>query len=314
MQPTRTTLSLAAALSLGLVSAAAAQDLPGPLVTPQELSDLLGGDVDVLDIRAADTYAEGHVEGALNAPYSFFRGPDENPGQMVPAEELTRTFQQLGLETDRPVVITYQGDSVTDFGAAARVYWTLKSSGFEELTILNGGLTAWTEAGLGLSKTEASALRSEIEVSWDDTWTASAEDVQAAIEAGAGDTLLIDARPESFWNGNEAHPAAARPGTLPQSQYFTHSNWFGDGPAIIDADAARSLAAENGFEGAETLISFCNTGHWAATNWFALSELAGIDNVKLYPESMVGWSNAGYDMANVPGPLKTLWLQIRNIF
>ena len=42
-----------------------------------------------------------------------------------------------------------------------------------------------------------------------------------------------------------------------------------------------------------TLVSFCNTGHWASTNWFALSEIAGIPNVKLYPESMVGWSKRG---------------------
>lgn len=51
-----------------------------------------------------------------------------------------------------------------------------------------------------------------------------------------------------------------------------------------------------------------------ATNWFALSELAGIDNVKLYPESMAGWSNAGYDMANVPGPVRSLWNQVKSAF
>ena len=42
------------------------------------------------------------------------------------------------------------------------------------------------------------------------------------------------------------------------------------GPAIIDGAAAKELAQENGLTEAEALISFCNTGHWAATNWFAL--------------------------------------------
>ena len=58
-------------------------------------------------------------------------------------------------------------------------------------------------------------------------------------------------------------------------------------------------------------MSFCNTGHWAATNWFALSELAGIENVKLYPESLVGWSHAGLPMANTPGLIDTLWNKIK---
>ncbi|MDC3348441.1 hypothetical protein OAV60_03885, partial [Paracoccaceae bacterium] len=41
------------------------------------------------------------------------------------------------------------------------------------------------------------------------------------------------------------------------------------------------------------VVSFCNTGHWAATNWFMMSEVQGMDGVKLYPESMVGWTKAG---------------------
>ncbi|MEL6481756.1 MAG: sulfurtransferase, partial [Pseudomonadota bacterium] len=42
-----------------------------------------------------------------------------------------------------------------------------------------------------------------------------------------------------------------------------------------------------------TVVSFCNTGHWAASNWFALSEIAEIEDVRLYPESMVGWHATG---------------------
>lgn len=309
----KTTLS-AFALTLTAMPAFAA--IEGPLVSAEALNtELSDPALQVLDIRGPedDGYAGGHIEGAVNAPYGLFRGPSDNPGQRVPEDKLTETFRSLGLETDQPVVVTYQGASVTDFGAAARVYWTLKSSGFEEIAILNGGLNAWTEAGYSLSKEAVTPEASEITVSWDNTWTASVEDVQGAI-SGESDTLLLDARPESFWNGEQSHPEAARPGTLPQSEYFVHDSWFGDGPTIIDASAAQSLATENNLNGAENLISFCNTGHWAATNWFALSELAEIDNVKLFPESMVGWSNAGYEMANVPGPLRSLWIQIKNVF
>ena len=45
-----------------------------------------------------------------------------------------------------------------------------------------------------------------------------------------------------------------------------------------------------------------------------MSELAGLEDVKLYPESMVGWSNAGYEMANVPGPVRRVWNQIKSVF
>lgn len=295
----------------------------GPLVSPAELSAALVEEAPVLlDIRAprapegqtnVDTYTAGHIAGALNAPYGRFRGPAENPGQPPSAEDLTALLRELGLEADSRVVIVHQGKDETDFGAAARVYWTLKSSGLTQLSILNGGVNAWVAAGQPLSTDATTAQPSTITVDFSDQWLARADDIRAVL-AGADQALLLDARPEAFWSGDMRHPAAARAGTLPQSRFFEHSGWFSNGPAIVDAEAARALAARQGFDTQEQLVSFCNTGHWAATNWFALSELAGLENVKLYPESMVGWSNAGGAMDNVPGPIRNLWLQIKGIF
>jgi len=309
------TAAIAALLAAQAGFAFAQSDLP-PLLTPADLVEVIEDTSPLLlDIRAtgdaseAGTYAHGHIEGAVNAPYALFRGPAENPGQLPPEEELTSVLRSLGVMPERPTVIVYQGANETDFGAGARVYWTLKSSGVSNLAILNGGINAWTDAGLTLDRDGVTPVPSNIEVSFSDRWLATEADVLAVVEGDAQATLL-DARPESFWAGRDAHGEAARPGTLPQSRYFTHSSWFGGGPAIIDAEAARALAEAEGYAGDETLISFCNTGHWAATNWFALSELAEIENVKLYPESMVGWSNAGHEMANVPGPLRRIWRQI----
>jgi thiosulfate/3-mercaptopyruvate sulfurtransferase len=292
---------------------ALAQGAFGPLVTPVEL-DSARASVDplILDIRG-DAYAKGHVPGAVSAPYALFRGPQDNPGQLPAEDQLEATLRSLGVTADRPVVVVHEGADATDFGAAARVYWTLKSSGVSELAILNGGVRAWSLAGLPLSTEATAPVPSTIEVTFSDRWLATTDDV-VAIVGGRNEALLLDARPESFWNGDQSHAAAARPGTLPQSRYFEHSNWFSGGPAIVNASAARQLAADQGLAAAEQLVSFCNTGHWAATNWFALSELAGLENVRLYPESMVGYSNAGHEMANVPGIFRNLVNQVRGIF
>ncbi|MBV9955924.1 MAG: hypothetical protein JOZ70_11825, partial [Pseudolabrys sp.] len=37
-------------------------------------------------------------------------------------------------------------------------------------------------------------------------------------------------------------------------------------------------------------LAYCNTGHWAATDWFVLHEVLGRD-VKLYSGSMVDWTS-----------------------
>ena len=65
------------------------------------------------------------------------------------------------------------------------------------------------------------------------------------------------------------------------------------------ADEIQSLVSANQLDQAGT-ISYCNTGHWAATNWFVLSEVAEVRDIKLYAESLVEWSALNKPMENVP--------------
>ncbi|TCP42829.1 sulfurtransferase [Rhodovulum marinum] len=309
---------LAFALAL-LAQPVLAQDAGfGPLIDAQSLAGARETvDPLILDIRpgkvedSEKTHFEvGHIPGAVHAPYNLFRGPKENPGALIPEDKLTEVLRSLGVTLDRPTVIVHQGTDQTDFGSAARVYWTLKSSGVSPLAILNGGMNAWQEAKLPVETGPVTPTPSDVTISFSHEWLATTGDVEQIV-AGTQPGELIDARTQAFWEGNAKHDAAARPGTLPQSRYFTHSNWFGsDRPALIEPGVVERLAAENGFGQGDQLVSFCNTGHWAATNWFALSELAGIEGVRLYPESMVGWSSAGNEMANVPGPIRNLWNRV----
>ncbi|TCO70617.1 sulfurtransferase [Rhodovulum euryhalinum] len=300
-----------------------AQPLPaqeaafGPLIDAPALAGSRAAvDPLILDIRPGKVegseqtlFEAGHIPGAVHAPYNLFRGPKENPGALIPEDKLTEVLRSVGVTLDRPTVIVHQGSDQTDFGSAARVYWTLKSSGVSSLAILNGGMNGWEEAKQPVETGPVTPMPSDVTITFSDKWLAATQYVEQIV-AGSAPGELIDARPAEFWEGNAKHDAAARPGTLPQSRYFTHSGWFGDAPARIEPAIVERLAAANGFEPGDRLVSFCNTGHWAATNWFALSELAGIEGVRLYPESMVGWSSSGNEMANVPGPIRNLWNRV----
>lgn len=283
----------------------------GPLISPAELQELIGTEDAplVLDIRGP-AYEQGHVEGAISAPYALFRGEADNPGALVPVEELEARLQDLGITRDQPVVVVHQGDNDSDFGAAARVYWTLKSSGLGDLAILDGGVTGWAEAGLPLETQINLPEPSEITVTFSDRWLATADDI-AEIISGESEARLFDARPASYFEGRESHPEATRPGTLPGAENLSHAVWFRDATRTLDPEGALAEAASVGINTNDHVVTFCNTGHWAATEWFALSELAGVEDVKLYPESMVGWSQHGLPMENTPGLFSNLLGQLR---
>ena len=289
---------------VGLWSAPAFSGDISPLITPLELASMTESPL-ILDIRAKG-FRVGHIEGAVAAPYNLFRGPAENPGQVPPTSQLEAIYETSGLEPSSVIVIVSHGNNDTDFGAAARVYWTLKSSGFTELSVLNGGMLAWTDAGLPLTKAVITPKQTQLDITWDDTWSVSTEEI-TQMASGEIHGKLIDARTPAFFMGEKAHKAAGRPGTLPRAQNLPHTKFFNSGtPVLKHSIDVASLKSTLGIEAGDAVVSFCNTGHWAATDWFAISEVAGIENVKLYPGSMVEYSQTNGEMKNQPSIIRNL--------
>ena len=57
-----------------------------------------------------------------------------------------------------------------------------------------------------------------------------------------------------------------------------------------DLDSLIQLAQNVSIGPDKDNIVFCNTGHWASTTWFVLSEVLGLPDVKNYDGSMVEWT------------------------
>ena len=305
---------IARLLLLLLLPAAAAQAATQPpLLTPNELAAQLDdGPLRVVDIRDPET-SLAYVPGAVAAPYHEWRGPSDDPGRLPDLASLTALLQRLGIDAQMPVVVVYEGADATDFGAAARVYWTLKTAGIGRVSILNGGMKAWHAAGLPSTAGPATPPASRYEPRIDGRWLATR--AQVAEATGKSSWRLLDARPPAFFLGERKHSAAPLPGTLVGARNVEHTVWFVPGTAELAApEAIRATAQRLGVDAEAPTVSFCNTGHWAATQWFVLSEVLGGREVRLYPESMVDWSRAGMAMANVPGRLQQFRLQLRAAF
>ncbi|MGZ9076289.1 MAG: sulfurtransferase [Burkholderiaceae bacterium] len=286
-----------------------------PLVTPRELAAKLGDSLlRIVDIRedkngGKPAYDLGHIAGAQHAPYSRWRGPAESPGQLPSLDSLTDLIQHLGIDRTTPVVVVYEGKDSTDFGSAARVYWTLKTAGVATLSVLNGGMTAWRAAGLPVSTETSARAPTNFQFTLDPRLIATRSEVAQVV--GNGSARLVDARPLTYFAGEERHAAAKTPGTIVGAKNLSHDVWFSKDGKLLPSEDIKRVAQQTSVVTDRPTISFCNTGHWAATHWFVLSELLGQDNVKLYPESVVDWSNAGLAMENVPNRLQQFWLQLK---
>jgi thiosulfate/3-mercaptopyruvate sulfurtransferase len=281
-----------------LITAAPALASVPSLVDPAWLADRLDqDDVAILDVRSPIddgnrvAFSEGHIPGAVDAGYTRhpWRAEQEDvTGQLPPVEQLEGLIEGFGVDNADTVVIVPAGTGATDFGSAARVYWTFKALGHEQVTILNGGYQGWLEAGHGTADGAVSVAPGEFNADLQTDMIVTTADVEQADDRGL---QLIDARPAEFFEGDRQHPGARVAGTIPGAINLPHKDfireeevWRFDPASVNSAIDADTLA-----EGRRP-VSFCNTGHWATTTWFALSEVRGIDDVGLYDGSMVAWT------------------------
>lgn len=298
------------ALSIGVVSAVHAAPAPQPLVSPAELRTLIDQKaVRVLDIREllqndnkTPNYAAGHIPGAIAAPYSSLRGPDTNPGEVIAERKLSSLLGKWGVTPDTHVVIAHTGADPSDFGGAARFYWTLKLAGVKKISILDGGLGAWMAAKYPTQTEAPKIAETKFNVKIDRSQIPTSAQILALLKPGSNKKFLLnDARPEDYFLGKERHSAAARAGTLPGAKNFDHEEWFQlNTGKLLPKSQLESMAKSAGLITDAEVISFCNSGHWSATTWFVLSEILGRDHVRMYPDSMIGWSRSRNPMDNEP--------------
>jgi thiosulfate/3-mercaptopyruvate sulfurtransferase len=287
--------------SMVLVAAQAAAADITPLVEADWLADRLGDeDLVVLDVRSSidnggdrSSFEAAHIPGSIYSSYTgdgWRESRDGVTGLLPPASRMERLIGGLGIDNDDSVVIVPAGTGATDFGSAARVYWTFKVLGHDAVGILDGGFAGWQEQGFEVASgpSEPGAI-TDFKATLQEDLIATTEEVESARE---GQAQLVDARPEDYFSGDNQSPAASAPGTIPGARNLPHSSLLTsrDSAYYLDTSGLQSRINGAELERDTQTVAFCNTGHWAATDWFVLSEIAGFDKVALYDGSMSEWT------------------------
>jgi len=295
--------------AVAFAAPARAEDVT-PLVSTTWLKQHLNDpDVFVLDVRSAidgggaEAFRKGHIPGAIHSDYdkAGWRVTRGGVPFMLPTlPELEKLIGELGIDEDTHVVVVPAGVHFTDFGSAARTYWTLKVAGVAKVSILDGGHAAWVAEQ---NETESGPSRPSPRIfsaTLNKALLAEAAEVRK-IEQSGGATL-IDARPASFFAGKQKAPAAKAYGRIPGAVNADSATFYDAQTNRLKPQA--ELAAIAATLPGGPAVAYCNTGHWAATDWFVLSELLGRKHVRLYYGSMVDWtSDAGRPLASA----RTKW-------
>ncbi|MFI7130548.1 sulfurtransferase [Nonomuraea sp. NPDC050153] len=263
--------------------------MTSPLITPAELAAL--DEVTVLDVRwrlggppGVEFYREGHIPGAVFCDLDQDLAATPGAGGRHPlpeADAFQSAMRRLGVSNGRSVAVYDDAGST----AAARAWWTLRYFGHQDVRVLDGGLPAWTEAGLPVTKDSP-----DLPASGEGDFTARPGGMPAltADEAAALATqgVLLDARAAERYRG-EVEPIDPVAGHVPGAVSApTTENVGPDGRFLAPAALRDRFAGLGVLEGVQA-GAYCGSGVTAAHEVLAL-EVAGLP-AALYVGSWSNW-------------------------
>lgn len=281
-----------------------APQLVAPIVSTQWLADHLGSDglvildATVLQIPGAtgpamfqsgleQFSAVGHIPGAqfadvissLSDPHGefAFTRPD--------AARFAAAVEALGIRHGETVVV-YDA-AVGQW--AARVWWLFRTFGYDQVAVLDGGLTKWNHEERPLEVGEPSPTRSAGEpfhvAERPELW--ADKNYIERVVAGEEHAALVCAAPHSDFTG-ESGPRA-RLGHIPGSHSVPAAKLVNRGTrAFLAAGELKSVFAP-ALKDSSRIVLYCGGGIAAAEAALALI-LAGHTDVAVYDGSLNEWA------------------------
>lgn len=259
---------------------AAAETLPGPLVGVAWLQQQLSRpDLLVLDASPAAMHKARHIPGAVGVDL-FAYGPHE-PSRA----EMERRMRSWGVSAGRRIVIVDPGGTYL----ATRLFYDLLHHGFPErsLAVLDGGMARWTAAG-GMVTQEPTPPPPAGD------WRITHVDESVRVRLpeflhATGDPRqhVVEALDPAWYFGQTAW--FDRAGHVPNAVMWPSGDFFNADKTFKSAAEIRLMMDHLGIRADQPVHTYCGGGIAASVPFFALRHIAGHAQVKLFPESQLGW-------------------------
>ena len=242
-----------------------------------------------------ERYDLGHIPGAMfvDLDRDLSLAQPRGPGgrhPLPPVAGFAQALSRLGIGPDTQVVAYDDGSG----SIAARLWFLLALHGHHRASLLDGGLAAWTGAGLPLSQVEPTVAPAPLRALVRDAALVLDRPAIAALRSAPGAPgqprpLLLDVRAAERYRG-EVEPLDPVAGHIPGAVNapFTASLRGGGDQRFRPPAELRALLEGLGAAPGREVIASCGSGVTACHALFALA-LAGLGPGRLYAGSWSDW-------------------------
>ncbi|MCX8504717.1 MAG: 3-mercaptopyruvate sulfurtransferase [Beijerinckiaceae bacterium] len=228
-------------------------------------------------------YALGHIPGAVHFDIDAVADQSNPLPHMLPSPAFfAETVGAMGI-SDKDHIVVYDGAGLF---AAARVWWTFRTMGAANVSILEGGAPKWRAEDKDWTDAKSVKPKKTFHPAFKSEGVADLALVKQALESNAAQ--IVDARPADRFRGEAPEP---RPGLASGHMPGSFNVQFGDvvsNGKLKPAPELREAFAKAGVNIAQPIITSCGSGVSAAILALAL-ESVGHPAKALYDGSWAEW-------------------------
>lgn len=231
-------------------------------------------------------YEAAHIPGARFFDIDAIADSRNDLPHMAPPPELfVSRMRALGIGDGHQVVI-YDN---SDVRSAARVWWTFRLMGKQDVAVLDGGFAKWQAEG---RETEDMAPILRDRHMTVQRQAGLVRDVtQVAAASKLGDPQIVDARGPERFRGQAPEPRPGlRSGHIPGSRNLPFGQLYNADGTMKSPEALRAALEGAGIDLNRPVITTCGSGITAATLSLALERVGHRDHA-LYDGSWTEWGS-----------------------
>ncbi|WP_034753098.1 sulfurtransferase [Chryseobacterium daeguense] len=265
-----------------------------PIISPSELKNLPKESLIILDARVGkdvkQNYLNKHIKGArfidLDKDLAEI-GEDAAFGGRHPLPDIdkfSQTISNLGISEGSHIVVY---DDKNGSNAAARAWWMLKSFGFKNVQVLDGGFQNAEKEGLEFSSGEEAFEKAQLIKK--EGWLLPTSGLEAVEnELIRHSSTVIDVRDAYRYKG-ESEPIDLVAGHIPGAINIPFSENLDETGNFLKPEVLKEKYLKILQDKPQNLIIHCGSGVTACHTILAL-EYAGFPTPNLYVGSWSEWS------------------------
>ncbi|WP_111748300.1 sulfurtransferase [Salinisphaera orenii] len=253
-------------------------------IDPKTLADAVDrDDVQIVAVDSAADFTTGHIEGAHRIDLDAIvasQGPFK--GLLPERQVIADACSAAGLRNDATIVAYDRaGDA-----QAARLLYTLDAMGHDRISLLDGGLAAWVNAGQALVSGQPKVQRTDFRVERRDSTIADRNWIEKRLDSD--DTQFLDVRSVDEYAGRDVRSAYG--GHVPGAAHLDWTDLKDANGCLKPRSEIEALLSKRGLSPDQDVATYCQS-HMRSSYAYLVLKALGYTGARGYPGAWSDWGN-----------------------